>query len=47
MQNIDTAIEQVRSFNRFHTRLLGALDEGLLVADFPLVQVRVLYELAL
>ena len=46
MQNIDTAIEQVRSFNRFHTRLVGALDEGLLASDFPLVQVRILYELA-
>ena len=46
MQNVDTAIEQVRSFNRFHTRLVGALDEGLLASDFPLVQVRILYELA-
>lgn len=35
----------VRRFNRFHTKLVGALDEGLLASDFPLVQVRLMYEL--
>ena len=35
----------VRKFNRFHTRLVGALDEGLLKSDFSLVQVRLMYEL--
>lgn len=36
----------IRKFNRFHTRLVGALDEGLLKSDFSLVQVRLMYELA-
>lgn len=39
-------IAAVRRFNRFHTRLVGALNEGLLASSFPLVQVRVLYEVA-
>jgi len=44
--NLDVDIEQIRGFNRFHTRLVGVLNEGLLASEFPLVQVRVLYELA-
>lgn len=39
-------IAAVRRFNRFHTRLVGALDEGLLASDLPLAQARVLYEIA-
>ncbi len=35
-----------RGFNRFHTRLVGALNEHLLASDFSLPQVRVLYEVA-
>lgn len=35
-----------RAFNRFHTRLVGALDERMLASDYSLPQVRVLYELA-
>lgn len=46
MHDIDTRIAEIRAFNRFHTRLVGALDEGMLASDFPLVQVRVLYDLA-
>jgi DNA-binding MarR family transcriptional regulator/GNAT superfamily N-acetyltransferase len=46
MDDIDTQIAEIRAFNRFHTRLVGALNEGLLASDFPLVQVRVLYDLA-
>lgn len=46
MDDIDTRIADIRAFNRFHTRLVGALNEGLLASDFPLVQVRVLYDLA-
>ena len=43
---MDDNIAQIRAFNRFHTRLVGVLNEGLLASEFPLIQVRVLYELA-
>ncbi|KFE33600.1 bifunctional helix-turn-helix transcriptional regulator/GNAT family N-acetyltransferase [Thioclava atlantica] len=39
-------IAQFREFNRFHTRLIGALNEHLLASDYTLPQVRVLYEVA-
>ena len=38
-------VETVRRFNRFHTRLVGALNEGLLESDFSLPQARILYEI--
>ncbi|MEO9460385.1 MAG: GNAT family N-acetyltransferase [Lentilitoribacter sp.] len=44
-QSLQSQTLNVRKFNRFHTRLVGALDEGLLKSDFSLVQVRVMYEL--
>jgi DNA-binding MarR family transcriptional regulator/GNAT superfamily N-acetyltransferase len=44
-QSLQSQTLNVRKFNRFHTKLVGALDEGLLKSDFSLVQVRVMYEL--
>jgi DNA-binding MarR family transcriptional regulator/N-acetylglutamate synthase-like GNAT family acetyltransferase len=39
-------IGAVRGFNRFYTRQIGVLREGLLGSPYSLTQVRVLYELA-
>ena len=38
-------VERLRAFNRFHTRLVGALKDDHLQSRLPLPQVRVLWEL--
>lgn len=46
MTDPDPRIEAVRAFNRFITRHIGALNEGLLASSFSLTECRILYELA-
>lgn len=40
------AVSAVRRFSRFYTRRLGLLNRKLLSSEFPLTEVRILYELA-
>ena len=43
---LDDQVLAVRDFNRFYTRQIGLLEEGMLKSEFSLTEVRVLYELA-
>src|SRR5918999_2560684 len=40
------AVRTVRSFNRFYTKVMGLLSEGLLQTPYSLTEARVIFELA-
>jgi DNA-binding MarR family transcriptional regulator/N-acetylglutamate synthase-like GNAT family acetyltransferase len=44
--NLHEDVALFRRFNRFYTKQIGLLTQGLLKTRFPLIQARVLYELA-
>lgn len=48
MANVDSLQrpEAVRRFNRFYTRQIGLLQDGVLKSAFTLTHARVIYELA-
>ncbi|MHA2298815.1 MAG: bifunctional helix-turn-helix transcriptional regulator/GNAT family N-acetyltransferase [Candidatus Hodarchaeales archaeon] len=47
LSETDIRIKSIRHFNRFYTRKIGVLREGLLHSPFSLTEARILFELAL
>ena len=46
MDSINPRISAIRNFNRFYTRAIGTLEEGLLATTLTLPEARVLFEIA-
>ena len=46
MENSNSKIKAIRHFNRFYTRQIGLLNQGLLDSPYSLTEARVIYELA-
>ncbi|BBB47223.1 bifunctional helix-turn-helix transcriptional regulator/GNAT family N-acetyltransferase [Pelolinea submarina] len=46
MENGNSKIKAIRHFNRFYTRQIGLLNQGLLDSPYSLTEARVIYELA-
>ncbi|MHA2461214.1 MAG: MarR family winged helix-turn-helix transcriptional regulator [Candidatus Thorarchaeota archaeon] len=43
---LERSVAEVRRFNRFYTRRIGLLNQGLLKTRFSLIQARIIFELA-
>jgi DNA-binding MarR family transcriptional regulator/GNAT superfamily N-acetyltransferase len=46
VSDLPTHIESIRRFNRFYTRQIGVLEEGLVQSPYSLTEARIIYELA-
>ena len=46
VSDLPAQIELIRHFNRFYTRQIGVLEEGLLSSPYSLTEARIIYELA-
>lgn len=44
--SLENKVDRIRSFNRFYTRKIGVLGEGLLHSSYSLTEVRILFEIA-